>query len=152
MHYNYWSPLFKKHSDSYATIKSVNIAEATVNLEGHAKIVGVTLDRQLTVDDHVKAVVKQCLSGSVAASHFVSPPLWKTWRSQSRVAYKLVSQRLKHSLSLHQFSLQPLSTNSECSYTVLSQERVPQSDTLATVTSMAADRLTSIIQARYASM
>ena len=45
-----------QRSFSYSNLTSVDVARSTIPLAGHIKILGVTLDKHLTFDDHVTAV------------------------------------------------------------------------------------------------
>ena len=48
----------QKWSLSYSSLTSVDVAGSTILLAGHIKILGVTLDKHLTFDDHVRAICK----------------------------------------------------------------------------------------------
>jgi hypothetical protein len=82
-----------QRSHSYANVKAVDVAGAAVNLERHVKIVGVTLDSQLTMNDHVKAVTKSAFYHIRSLRHIrsaITEDMAKT------VASALVSTRLDY--------------------------------------------------------
>ena len=50
----------RQRSPSYSNVSSVNVADATVPLTDHVKLLGVTLDSHLTFDKHVNSLSKTC--------------------------------------------------------------------------------------------
>jgi len=48
----------RQRSCSYSALTSVDVAGSTIPLADHVKILGITLDKHLTFDDHVSAVCK----------------------------------------------------------------------------------------------
>ena len=48
----------RQRSCSYCNLATVNVARAQIPLADHIKILGVTLDKNLSMDSHVNAVTK----------------------------------------------------------------------------------------------
>jgi len=59
---------------SYSSLISVDVASSTVTLAGNTKILGVTLDKYLTVDDHVSAVCKSAFY-HIRTVHHIRPSI-----------------------------------------------------------------------------
>ena len=48
----------RQRSSSYCNLAFVNVARSQIPLADHIKILGVTLDKNLSMDNHVNAVTK----------------------------------------------------------------------------------------------
>jgi len=48
----------RQRAHSYSSLATVNIAGSQIPLAGHTKILGVTLDKNLSMNNHVSAVCK----------------------------------------------------------------------------------------------
>src|SRR5664279_3387852 len=75
------------------SVNSVDVAGATVTLADHVKILGVTLDNRLSMDDHVKTVCKAAFYHIRALRHIraaITEDMAKT------VACALVTARLDY--------------------------------------------------------
>jgi len=61
-----------QHSASYSCLTSINVAGSKISLADHIKVLGVTLDKHLTFDDHVKSVSKSAFYHIQALRHIRS--------------------------------------------------------------------------------
>ena len=68
----------RQRSSSYCNLATVNVARSQITLADHIKILGVTLDKNLSMDNQVNAVTKSIISISVHYATFVLSYL-KTW-------------------------------------------------------------------------
>ena len=96
-----------QRSHTYSSVNSVDVAGATVTLADHVKILGVTLDNRLSMDDHVKTVCKAAFYHIRALRHIraaITEDMAKT------VACALVTARLDYAnaslygMSQHNFN------------------------------------------------
>ena len=68
--------LDRQRSCSYSALTSVDVAGSTIPLADHVKILGVTLDKHLTFDDHVRQCSHHWRHGEVCrlCTHFSTMP------------------------------------------------------------------------------
>jgi hypothetical protein len=83
----------RPRSHSYRAVSSVNVADATVPLTNHVKLLGVTLDSHLTFDKHVNLLSKTCFYHIRAFRH-IRPAI--NTNLAKLVACALVGSRLDY--------------------------------------------------------
>jgi len=86
-----------QRSFSYSNITTIDVAGSTIPLADHIKVLGVTLDKQLTFDDHVSAVCKSAYYHIRAMRH-IRPAV--TEDMAKSVACALVGARLDYANSV----------------------------------------------------
>jgi len=86
-----------QRSSSYSNIASIDVAGSTIPLADHIKVLGVTLDKHLTFDDHVSAVCKSAYYHIRAMRH-IRPAI--TEDMAKSVACALVGARLDYANSV----------------------------------------------------
>jgi len=86
----------RQRSCSYSALTSVDVAGSTIPLADHVKILGVTLDKNLTFDDHVNAVCKLAHYHIRAMCH-IRPAI--TEDMAKSVACALIGSRLDYANS-----------------------------------------------------
>ena len=79
------------------SLTSVDVAGSTIPLAGHIKILGVTLDKHLTFEDHVTAVCKSAYYHIRAMRH-IRPAITKDMAKS--IACALVGSRLDYANSV----------------------------------------------------
>ena len=87
----------RQRSDSYNDVTSVDVAGAVVPLSDHIKVLGVTLDSQLSMDRHVTEVCRSCFYHIRALRH-IRPAV--TEEVAKSVACALVGARLDYANSV----------------------------------------------------
>jgi len=87
----------RQRSASYSSLTSVDDAGSTIALADHIKVLGVTLDKHLTFDDHVNSVSKSAFYHIRAMRH-IRPAL--TEDMAKTVACALVGARLDYANSV----------------------------------------------------
>jgi len=87
----------QQQSFSYSNITTIDIAGSTIPLADHIKVLGVTLDKHLTFDDHVSAVCKSAYY-HIRAMRYIRPAI--TEDMAKSVACALVGARLDYANSV----------------------------------------------------
>jgi len=80
-----------------SSLTSVDVTGSTIPLAGHIKILGVTLDKHLTFDDHVTAVCKSAYY-HIRAVHHIRPTI--TEDMAKTIACALVGSRVDYANSV----------------------------------------------------
>ena len=86
----------RQRSSSYSSISSIDIAGTSVPFSDYIKLLGVTLDRYMTLEKHVNSVCSSCYYHIRALRH-IRPAI--TEDMAKSVAYSLVCSRLDYANS-----------------------------------------------------
>jgi hypothetical protein len=86
-----------KRRQSYANLSSINVAGTTINLNSTTKLLGVTLDENISLNSHVSAVCKASWFHLRALKHIRNSITTDTAKS---IGHALVSSRLDYANSV----------------------------------------------------
>ena len=97
---------------SYSSLATVNVADSQIPLADHIKILGVTLDKNLSMNNHVSAVCKSIHYHIRALRHIRSSISEDMAKMVASLACALVGCRGAASTTLTLFYLEPLTKTS----------------------------------------
>jgi len=87
----------RQRAHSYSSLATVNVAGSQIPLADHIKIIGVTLDKNLPMNNHVNAVYKS-IHYHICALHRIRSTISEDMAKM--VACALVSSRLVYANSV----------------------------------------------------